>query len=136
MEITEASGGKPLLPPNWSELSTMTISYGHGLSATPLHLASAYASVANGGFRIQPTILRQNAPQRGDRVMSAKAAEVSRTMLRKVVTEGTASFGEVKGYAVAGKTGTADKPKGNGGGYYDDKVIATFASMFPVHDPK
>lgn len=136
LEITEASGGKPLLPPNWSELSTMTISYGHGLSATPLHLASAYASVANGGFRIQPTILRQNAPQRGDRVMSAKAAEVSRTMLRKVVTEGTASFGEVKGYAVAGKTGTADKPKENGGGYYDDKVIATFASMFPVHDPK
>jgi cell division protein FtsI (penicillin-binding protein 3) len=57
-------------------------------------------------------------------------------MLRKVVTEGTASFGEVKGYAVAGKTGTADKPKENGPGYYDDKVINTFASMFPAHDPK
>jgi cell division protein FtsI (penicillin-binding protein 3) len=136
LEITEASGGKPLLPPNWSELSTMTISYGHGLSATPLHLATAYASVANGGLRVQPTILRQNAHQTGERVMSAKAAAASRMMLRKVVTEGTASFGEVEGYAVAGKTGTADKPKENGGGYYEDKVIATFASMFPVHDPK
>ena len=136
LEITEAGGGKPLLPPNWSELSTMTISYGHGLSATPLHLATAYAMIANGGYRIKPTVLRQPVPQKGERVMSAKAAEASRIMLRKVVTEGTASFGEVAGYEVAGKTGTADKPKENGGGYYDDKVIATFASMFPASDPK
>ena len=56
--------------------------------------------------------------------------------MRRVVTEGTASFGEVKGYAVAGKTGTADKPRRRGGGYYEDKVIATFASVFPAHEPK
>jgi cell division protein FtsI (penicillin-binding protein 3) len=56
-------------------------------------------------------------------------------MLRKVVTEGTASFGEVPGYQVGGKTGTADKP-GPRGGYLEDKVINTFASMFPAHDPK
>ncbi|THD73307.1 penicillin-binding protein 2 [Thalassobius vesicularis] len=136
LEITEASGGKPLLPPKWSELSTMTISYGHGLSATPLHLASAYAAVANGGYRVYPTILRQPLIQKGERVMSEKVALAARDMLRKVVTEGTASFGEVEGYEVAGKTGTADKPKEKGGGYYDDKVIATFASMFPVSDPK
>ena len=136
LEITEASGGTPLLPPNWSELSTMTISYGHGLSATPLHLASGYAAIANGGFQVSPTVLRQDGPRHGNRVISAQAAEASRYMLRKVVTEGTASFGEVEGYGVAGKTGTADKPKENGGGYYDDKVIATFASMFPVDDPK
>ena len=136
LEITEAGGGKPLLPPNWSELSTMTISYGHGLSATPLHLATAYSAIANGGYRVKPTILRSPVPQQGERVMSAEVAEQSRIMLRKVVTEGTASFGEVPGYDVAGKTGTADKPKENGGGYYDDKVIATFASMFPAGDPK
>jgi len=136
LEITEAGGGKPLLPPHWSELSTMTISYGHGLSATPLHLASAYAAVANGGLRVRPTILYQPTPQTGERVMTEQVAEASRLMLRKVVTEGTASFGEVKGYEVAGKTGTADKPKENGGGYYDDKVIATFASIFPISDPK
>ena len=58
-----------------------------------------------------------------------------RDMLRKVVTEGTASFGEVEGYAVGGKTGTADKPRPRGG-YYKDKVIATFASVFPANDPK
>jgi cell division protein FtsI (penicillin-binding protein 3) len=56
-------------------------------------------------------------------------------MLRRVVTDGTASFGDVAGYDVAGKTGTADKPKPRGG-YYDDKVIATFATFFPAYDPK
>ena len=57
-------------------------------------------------------------------------------MLRKVVTEGTASLGDVPGYAVGGKTGTADKPQEKGGGYYKDKVIATFATIFPAHTPK
>ncbi|NIZ59572.1 cell division protein FtsI [Sedimentitalea sp. CY04] len=134
-EISEASGGRPLLPPNWSELSAMTISYGHGLSTSPMHLAAGYATIANGGNYVSPTILKQDGPQLGPRVMSAEAAAASRDMLRMVVTEGTASFGEVPGYQVGGKTGTADKPKPSGG-YYDDKVIATFASMFPAHDPK
>ena len=57
-------------------------------------------------------------------------------MLRQVVVRGTASFGEVPGYAVGGKTGTADKPRLNGGGYYEDKVISTFASVFPANDPQ
>ncbi|MDJ0823222.1 MAG: penicillin-binding protein 2 [Paracoccaceae bacterium] len=136
LEIVEAKGGKPLLPPKWSELSTMTISYGHGLSTSPLHLAAGYAAIANGGYAVRPTLLRQTAPQTGPRIMSAEAAQASRTMLRQVVTEGTASMGEVPGYFVGGKTGTADKPKARGGGYYDDKVIATFATLFPAHDPK
>ncbi|TKZ21798.1 penicillin-binding protein 2 [Shimia litoralis] len=136
IELIEASGAKPLLPPKWSELSAMTISYGHGLSASPLHLAAGYAAVANGGKRIVPTLLKRDLPQDGARVMSEASAREARTMLRRVVTEGTASFGEVPGYAVGGKTGTADKPKERGGGYYDDKVIATFASIFPAHDPK
>ncbi|WP_238364279.1 peptidoglycan D,D-transpeptidase FtsI family protein [Mesobacterium pallidum] len=136
LEMLEAKGGQPLLPPNWSELSTMTISYGHGMSATPLHLATGYAAIANGGRMIKPTLLKQAAPQEGTRVMRPEVAARSRAMLRKVVTEGTASFGEVPGYAVAGKTGTADKPKPRGGGYYKDKVIATFATMFPAYDPK
>ncbi len=134
-EIVEAQGGVPLIPENWSELSTMTVSYGHGISVSPMHLAAGYAAIANGGHYVSPTILKQDGPQYGPRVMSSRAAEASRSMLRKVVTEGTASFGDVPGYAVGGKTGTADKPKPNGG-YYDDKVIATFASLFPSHDPK
>lgn len=135
IEMIEAKGSTPLLPPNWSEISTMTISYGHGLSVSPLHLAAGYAAVANGGTRVIPTLLKRDTPQYGARVMSAQTAAASRVMLRKVVTEGTASFGEVRGYAVAGKTGTADKPRPTGG-YYKDKVIATFAAMFPADDPK
>ncbi|MEM9638343.1 MAG: penicillin-binding protein 2 [Pseudomonadota bacterium] len=134
-EIVEAATGKPLLPRKWSELSTMTISYGHGLSTSPMHLAAGYAAIANGGFKVQPTILKQDGPRLGARVLSAETARASRKMLRRVVTDGSASFGEVAGYAVGGKTGTADKPRPQGG-YYDEKVIATFASIFPAHDPK
>ncbi|MBS8228220.1 peptidoglycan D,D-transpeptidase FtsI family protein [Vannielia litorea] len=135
VEMVEAPTGKPLLPPKWSEISTMTISYGHGLSASPLHLATAYASLLNGGTRVYPTLLKQDVKKAGPRVVSRRTSERARAMLRKVVTEGTASFGEVEGYAVGGKTGTADKPKPRGG-YYKDKVIATFATVFPAHDPK
>ncbi|MEM6340305.1 MAG: penicillin-binding protein 2 [Pseudomonadota bacterium] len=134
-EILEASSGNPLLPRNWSELSTMTISYGHGLSASPMHLAKAYAAIANGGYMVKPTILRQSGPRMGKRVLSEHSARVARQMLRKVVASGTASMGEVTGYSVGGKTGTADKPMPRGG-YYEDKVIATFASIFPAHDPQ
>lgn len=135
LEITEASGSRPLLPRNWSEISTMTISYGHGLSTSPMHLAAAYATIANGGRKILPTLLRDDANAPGARVMSEPTAAALRKMLREVVTDGTASLGEVAGYAVGGKTGTADKPKPTGG-YYKDKVISTFASVFPANDPK
>ncbi|MFD2738518.1 peptidoglycan D,D-transpeptidase FtsI family protein [Sulfitobacter aestuarii] len=134
-EIVEASGGKPLLPKRWTELSSVTISYGHGLSSSPMHLAAGYAAIANGGRKVAPTLIKQDAPQLGERVMSERAAAEARLMLRKVVKDGTASFAEVPGYQVGGKTGTADKPRPNGG-YYTDKVIATFASIFPAHDPK
>jgi cell division protein FtsI (penicillin-binding protein 3) len=134
-EIVEAATGKPLLPKRWTELSAVTVSYGHGLSTSPMHLAAGYAAIANGGFAVKPTLLKQDAPHLGQRVMSDAAARSARDMLRKVVTSGTASFGEVEGYSVGGKTGTADKPK-KSGGYYEDKVIATFATMFPSNDPK
>lgn len=128
--------GTPLLPSNWTELSTVTISYGHGLSSSPMQLAAGYAAIANGGTAVTPTLLKQEGTlQLGPRVMSPGAAREAQKMLRAVVTDGTASFGNVPGYSVAGKTGTADKPKPTGG-YYEDRVIATFATMFPSHDPK
>src|SRR6056297_716940 len=136
VEIVEADGAQPLLPRNWSELSTMTISYGHGISTSPMHLAAGYATLANGGRKVTPTLLHGTTTAPGPQVISERTARVSMDMLRKVVTEGTASFGEVPGYAVGGKTGTADKPKARGGGYYEDKVLATFASVFPAHDPE
>lgn len=134
-EIVEASGGQPLLPERWTDLSAVTISYGHGLSSSPMHLAAGYATIANGGRAVTPTLLKKTGPVYGPRVMSEGAAKAARMMLRKVVSQGTASFGEVEGYAVGGKTGTADKPNPSGG-YFEKKVIATFVSMFPAHDPK
>ncbi|PTW45257.1 MULTISPECIES: peptidoglycan D,D-transpeptidase FtsI family protein [Rhodovulum] len=134
VELVEAAGAKPLYPANWSEISTMTISYGHGLSASPLHLAAGYATLANGGRRVRPTLLAGGGTL-GDRVVSEETSRQIRSMLREVVVHGTATFGDVPGYRVGGKTGTADKPKPTGG-YYEKKVIATFASMFPAEAPQ
>ena len=135
LEMVEAPTGRPLLPRNWSEISTMTISYGHGLSSSPVHLAAGYASLLNGGTRVEPTLLRRDLVEIGPRVVSEEVSAQARDMLRQVVVRGTASMGDVPGYMVAGKTGTADKPRPQGG-YHDDKVIATFASIFPADDPK
>jgi len=136
-EIIEASGSTPLLPSRYTDLSAVTISYGHGISTTAMHLAAGYAAIGNGGRAVKPTLLKQNNPVIGERVMRTDVAAAAREMLRSVVAGdgGTASFGEVPGYFVGGKTGTADKPKPTGG-YYKDKTITTFASMFPAHDPR
>ncbi|MFM7333764.1 MAG: peptidoglycan D,D-transpeptidase FtsI family protein [Tabrizicola sp.] len=135
VELVEAPGAKPLIPKKWPEIVTITTSYGHGMSASPMHLAAAYATIANGGVMIKPTLLKRDGPTTGVRVMSEKTAHDSVAMLRRVVTEGTASLGDVPGYEVAGKTGTADKPKKTGG-YHKDKVVNTFASMFPASNPQ
>ena len=135
IQLIEASGGKPLLPKRWNELETMTISYGHGLSATPLHLAIGYAALANGGRLVKPTLIEEEKFELGPQVISKEVAEKSLAMLRGVVTEGTASLADVDGYFVAGKTGTADKPSAQGG-YDKEKNITNFASIFPIYEPK
>lgn len=135
IELIEAPSAKPLRPKNWSEIVTITASYGHGISGSPMNLAAAYATLANGGRLVKPTLLHGGAPYVGAQVVSEAAAKASLDMLRRVVTEGTASMGEVAGYEVGGKTGTADKVRKTGG-YYEDKVINTFASVFPISDPK
>ena len=135
LELVEAPGAKPLIPPRWPDIVTITASYGHGMSASPMHLAAGYAAIANGGIAVKPTLIRRDTPPAGERVLSEPVAAAAVSMLRQVVTRGTASMAEVPGYAVAGKTGTADKPNGRGG-YHDDKVINTFASIFPATDPR
>ena len=134
LELVEAQTARPLVPRNWSGIHTITVSYGHGISVSPLHLAAAYASILNGGVKVVPTFVK-GAEATGERVVSAETSRQMRDILRQVVTRGTARQAEVPGYHVAGKTGTADKPK-PGGGYHDDKVIATFASVFPADDPR
>jgi cell division protein FtsI (penicillin-binding protein 3) len=135
LEIAEARLGRPLLPPRWSDLSTITISFGHGLSATQLHLAAAYATLANGGLRVRPTLdPAAPRPTEADRVISERASIAMRAILRQSVVKGTGKHAEAPGYEVGGKTGTADKPVA--GGYAHDKVLATFAAIFPASNPK
>ena len=135
LELTEAPGAGPLIPKRWADIVTITTSYGHGMSVSPMHLAVAYAAIANDGILLPPTLLKRDKIPAGTRVISAATAASSASMLREVVTRGTASFGEVKGYEVGGKTGTADKVK-RGGGYEKGKNINTFAAMFPASDPQ
>ena len=135
IELVEAPGAKPIVPKKWPDITVITTSYGHGISASPMHLAAAYATIANGGVRVRPTLLYGGVPQNGPRVMSAETAREAKDMLREVVTHGTATMAEVPGYEVAGKTGTAEKPNKQGG-YDKDKVVNTFAMLFPASDPK
>ncbi len=136
LNLPESTHSRPLTPPNWSELSTMTVSYGHGIAVTPLHLAAAYSSLVNGGLRVRPSLLMDSPlPTEADRVISPQTSASIREMLRAVVSRGTASLGDVEGYEVGGKTGTADKPDPQGG-YYDSRVIATFAAAFPMSNPR
>ncbi|MBF9041054.1 penicillin-binding protein 2 [Rhodobacterales bacterium LSUCC0387] len=136
IEIVEASTGRPMIPARWERLSTMTVSYGHGLSISPLHLAAGFAAMVNGGTRVAPTLITQRgAPQTAARIISEDTSAQIRAMMRAVVDGGTASLAEVEGYEMGGKTGTADKPNPSGG-YYEDRVIATFAGAFPMSDPQ
>ncbi len=136
LEIVEARTGRPMIPARWERLSTMTISYGHGLSVSPLHLASGLAAMVNGGTRVTPSLIAlDQPPQRGPRVISTQTSAQINAMMRAVVDGGTAGLAEVEGYEMGGKTGTADKPN-PAGGYYEDRVIATFAGAFPMSDPK
>lgn len=135
IELPETRRALPQYPQRWTELSAMTISYGHGLSITPMHLAAGYAALVNGGTLVTPTLLHRGDVVPGPRVISEATSRIMRSLFRSVVTEGTASMAEVPGYGVGGKTGTADKPNPQGG-YYEDRVVATFAGAFPMNDPR
>ena len=136
VELIEAKGITPLKPKKWIDSSTVTISYGYGLSMSPLHLAVAYATLINGGFKVTPTILKQDNKDLGRRVISAETSNQLRKILRSVVQRGTATLGNVAGYEVGGKTGTANKQKVGARGYDNDRVVSTFVSFFPVKSPR
>ncbi|SIQ24966.1 cell division protein FtsI (penicillin-binding protein 3) [Paracoccus thiocyanatus] len=135
IEMSEGPTGKPLVPQRWPAVTSATVAFGHGLAASPLHLAAAYATIANDGSRVRPTLVHGRSMRAGEPVLSPSAAHTAMQLLRKVVTHGTARQANVEGYEVAGKTGTADKPRPTGG-YYKDKNVTTFASAFPVSAPQ
>ncbi len=128
--------GRPLWPTYWARTTTMTTAYGHGIAVTPLHLASAYAAMINGGVWRPSTLLKiapGKAPE-GRRVISAETSRRMRQLMRLIVQEGTGRKGEAPGYRVGGKTGTAEVAQG--GGYAKNANVSTFAAAFPMDAPR
>ncbi len=122
---------------NWGPLEVMTVGYGHGIAVTPLHLASGYATLFNGGIYRPATLLkvdRNHPPAHGVRVFSEDTSYRMRALLRLVVTDGTGKKADAPGYRVGGKTGTAEKLLN--GHYTSSAVITTFAGVFPMDEPR
>ncbi|MCW5736417.1 MAG: penicillin-binding protein 2 [Enhydrobacter sp.] len=125
----------PLWPRHWVKISTMTIAFGHGISVTPLHLATGSAAMVNGGILYQPSFVkRTSASEPGRRVIQAKTSQMMRQLMRLNVIQGTGKNADVKNYEVGGKTGTAEKP--SRGGYRQKALISSFVGMFPMSEPK
>ena len=134
VEISE--NGRPLYPRRWREINTMTVSFGHGVAVSPLHLTSAVAAVVNGGILHAPTLLKRE-PQTdpiGKRVLSRATSDKMRRLMRLVVVEGTGSKAAAAGYLVGGKTGTAEQA--GRGGYRKKRLLSSFVAAFPMHQPR
>ena len=118
---------------NWGKCPLATASFGHGITTTPLQLARAYAILGNGGFEIEPSILKKetNYLEKRKKIISDETSNKLNLMLRKVVSldEGTANFANIEGYEVAGKTGTSMK-------YNSNEKLNTFVSIFPASRPE
>jgi cell division protein FtsI (penicillin-binding protein 3) len=129
--------GFPLWPKGeWSRITTMTVSYGHGIAVTPLHLASAYAALVNGGIWRPATLMKLQPGQEpaGRRVFKASTSARMRQLLRMIVADGTGRKADAAGFRVGGKTGSAEKP--GSGGYRRSSLVATFAAAFPMDRPR
>jgi cell division protein FtsI (penicillin-binding protein 3) len=130
IELDEVSTPKKL---KWNKCKLETVSFGHGIMTTPIQAAAAYATISNGGYRIEPTLKKNiiKSPRKNKKIISSETSAKMNTMLRKVVTDkkGTASMANIFGYQVGGKTGTAQN--------YERKNenINTFISVFPIQDP-
>ena len=132
--------GFPLFPRDkkWARITNMTVSFGHGIAVTPLHLASAYAALVNGGIWRPATLQKVAAGQtpRGRRVFKASTSARMRQLLRMISVYGTGRNANAAGFRVGGKTGSAEKPGAAGGGYKRNSVVATFAAAFPMDRPR
>lgn len=138
-EIVEK--GAPLTPDSWKKLASVTIGYGHGIAVTPLHVVSLLATVIGSGELVYPTVLdarhadlQGRSGLRKERVFSDETVRTMRAMLRLVSIDGTGAKGDVPGFQVGGKTGTADKV--GGGRYRENARISSFAAAFPMSDPE
>mgnify|MGYP000592444438 CR=1 FL=1 len=121
---------------SWRDISTMTISYGHGIAVSPLQLAGGMAAMVNGGSLIPATLIKNSNDARaeGRRVISEATSTQVNSLLRAAVKLGTGSNADVPGYRVGGKTGTAEKSAV--GGYQEDALISSFVGVFPMDAPR
>ncbi len=135
LEIPEL--GKPQVLKDGKLLTTMTISYGHGIAITPLHLASATATIVNDGVKIKPTLLISNSKLSNNRIFSSETSKKMKSIMRLVVSSkhGTAKKAQATGYLVGGKTGTAEKVNQTGG-YSKKQNIVAFTAAYPMNDPQ
>ena len=117
----------------WSDFEIATLSYGYGMSATTLQLAQMYAIIANGGKRVPLTVQRREGLPEGEQVISERTAKTVLAMLESVVANGSGGRAKVRGYRVAGKTGTSRKAIAGG---YGEEYVTLFAGIAPVSDPR
>ena len=120
---------------NWGKCPLATASFGHGITTTLLQLAKAYSIVVNGGYNIQPKLIKDDRKIKREKILNDNVSKKILPILRKIVTtkEGTASLANVEGYEIGGKTGTAEKSIA---GIYSKKKINSFVSVFPTSNPK
>ena len=135
LELPEIGG--PLVPRNWKTVETMTIAFGHGMSITPLQLASATAAIVNGGVLHPATLVKRQPglPVPGQQVISQQVSDTMRKLMHLVVDEGTGKKATVDGYLVGGKTGTSEKVNARGG-YNRKALFNTFVAAFPMTAPR
>jgi len=130
------ASARPLWPASWGRLTVMTTAYGHGIAVTPLHLATAYAAMVNGGILLPATLRKVDPahPPQGKRVLQQATSDRMRQLLRLIVLKGTGRKGDAPGFRIAGKTGTAEAAAG--GGYDKSRNVSTFAAAFPIDAPR
>lgn len=134
MDLEVPETGRPQYPETWRPVNTMTVSYGHGVSVTPLHLVNGVSAVLNGGVVLPPTLLKRDEMPIGRRVISEEVSFDMRRLMRLNAVSGSGTRALVPGYMVGGKTGTAEKA--NGSGYHRRSLISSFVGAFPMTDPQ
>ena len=133
VKINGLSTVKNKLPSDWNDLASKFISYGYGISISPISLVSAYCSLVNGGFKINPKIHITNKSN-NEKVLKSLTSQKVNNLLRKIVESGTGKNAKVNGLTVGGKTGTSRKLEN--GEYSEKKVITSFIGTFPINKPK
>jgi cell division protein FtsI/penicillin-binding protein 2 len=127
--------GQMLAPEKWSGTTIANVPIGQGIAVSPLQLLAAYSAIANDGQLVQPHLVRDSSQPWKRQVVSPLVAAELRDMLTVTVEDGTGRQAQVRGYEVAGKTGTAQKVK-EGGGYAEDRYVASFVGMVPADAPR